>query len=44
MRALVVMNDHVHMLIRPLRPASGVLQWLKRTTTPAAKLILARTG
>jgi len=44
LRAFVVMANHVHVLLRPLRPASGVLQWLKGTTAREANLILARTG
>ena len=44
LRPFVVMNNHVHVLLRPLRPASGVLQWLKGTTAREANLILVRTG
>ena len=40
----VVMGNHVHVLIRPLRQASRVLQWLKGTTAREANLLLARTG
>ncbi|HUE03862.1 MAG TPA: transposase [Bryobacteraceae bacterium] len=44
LRAYVVMANHVHVLIRPLRQASRALQWLKGTTAREANLILARTG
>ncbi len=44
LRAFVVMSNHVHVLFRPQRPVSRVLQWLKGTTARDANRMLARTG
>ena len=44
LRGFVVMSNHVHVLFRPQRPVSRVLQWLKGTTARDANRILARTG
>jgi len=44
LRALVVMANHVHVLLRPKGPASRVLQWLKGVTAREANLLLGRTG
>jgi REP element-mobilizing transposase RayT len=42
--AFAVLGNHVHVLIRPLQPASKLLQRLKGTTAREGNLILARTG
>ena len=44
LRAIAVLGNHVHVLIRPQREASRVMQWLKGTTAREANSILARTG
>ena len=44
LRAFVVISNHVHLLFRPQRPVSRVLQWLKGTTAREANQVLARTG
>ena len=38
------MANQVHVLWRPTRPASGVLQWLKGVTARQANLLLGGTG
>jgi len=42
--AFVVLANQVHVLWRPTRPPSGVLQWLKGVTAREANLLLGRTG
>lgn len=44
LRAFVVMSNHVHVLLRPIREAGRVLQWLKGATARETNQILARTG
>jgi hypothetical protein len=43
-RALPVMGNHVHALLRPLGETSRALQWIKGTTAREANQLLARTG
>jgi len=44
LRAFVIMANHVHVLLRPIRRAGWVLQWLKGGTARSANQLLARTG
>ncbi len=44
LRAFAVMPNHVHVLFRPLKNPSKVLQWLKGKTARDANQILAQTG
>ena len=44
LRAFVVMSNHVHVLLRPQKPVSRVLQWLTGTTAREANQVLDRTG
>jgi len=42
--AWVVMPNHVHMVMRPLRPLPEVMRWIKGATARPANLLLERTG
>jgi putative transposase len=40
----VIMPNHVHLVIRPLRPLPIVMRWIKGSTARSANLLLGRTG
>ena len=42
--AYVVMPNHVHLLIRPLKPVPVIMRWLKGSTARKANRMLGRTG
>jgi putative transposase len=42
--AWVIMPNHVHIVIRPLRRLPDVMRWLKGSTARSANLVLGRTG
>ena len=42
--AWVVMPNHVHMVVKPIRPLPEVMRWLKTATANRANVPLGRTG
>src|ERR1700722_2117486 len=42
--AWVIMPNHVHVVMRPLRPLPAVMRWIKGPTAHSANLLLTRTG
>src|ERR1700722_2531992 len=42
--AWVIMPNHVHVVMRPLRPLPAVMRWIKGSTAHSANLLLKRTG
>jgi len=40
----VVMPNHVHVVIEPIRPLSEIMRWLKAATANRANELLGRTG
>jgi len=42
--AWVIMPNHVHVVMRPLRPLPAIMRWLKGSTARSANLLLKRTG
>lgn len=44
LHAFVVMPNHVHVLITPLKPLSAVTKWIKGASARRTNLLLARTG
>lgn len=42
--AWVIMPNHVHAVMRPEKPLSQIMRWLKGSTAREANLILNRTG
>jgi REP element-mobilizing transposase RayT len=42
--AYVVMENHVHLLIRPFQPVPLIMRWLKGSTARKANQLLERTG
>ena len=44
LHAFVVMPNHVHLLITPLKPLCEVTKWVKGVSAPRVNLLLGRTG
>jgi REP element-mobilizing transposase RayT len=44
LQAWVIMPNHVHVVLRPMKPMPEITRWLKGSTARQANLILARTG
>ena len=42
--AWVVMPNHVHMVVLPIRPLPEIMRWLKGATANRANVLLGRTG
>ena len=42
--AWVIMPNHVHVVMQPIRPLSEIMRWLKAATANRANALLGRTG